>query len=88
MTTSTSEDAKGRIRARALKSGFSVCGFASASDPWPAGARLAEFVAAGRHGDMTWMAETEARRASPQAQRDLLPLRDKGLSRRASLVPP
>jgi epoxyqueuosine reductase len=65
MTTSISEEARERIRAQALALGFDVCRFASATEPWPASARLAEFVAAGRHGEMTWMADTAARRAHP-----------------------
>jgi epoxyqueuosine reductase len=32
-----------------------------------AGARLQEWIAAGRHGDMDWMPETAARRAAPAA---------------------
>jgi epoxyqueuosine reductase len=32
-----------------------------------AGARLQEWIAAGRHGDMDWMPETAARRAAPPA---------------------
>jgi epoxyqueuosine reductase len=63
MTISTSE----LIRSRALELGFDVCRFASAQDAWPAGGRLAEFVAAGRHGEMGWMAETAQRRAHPTA---------------------
>jgi epoxyqueuosine reductase len=54
------------IRAQALALGFDACGFASASDPWPQGARLAEFVDAGRHGSMDWMQTTLERRAHPQ----------------------
>ncbi len=56
---------EGRIRQRAAKLGFDVCGFASASDPWPAGARLDQFVAEGLHGTMTWLAETAERRGHP-----------------------
>lgn len=67
MTTSTSDDLKDRIRAQAATLGFDVCGFASASEPWPASGRLAEFIEKGRHGDMAWMAETVERRAHPQA---------------------
>ncbi|MDO9336617.1 MAG: tRNA epoxyqueuosine(34) reductase QueG [Caulobacter sp.] len=52
-----------RKRARAL--GFDACGFASAADAWSAGARLAQFVEDGRHGQMDWMAETLQRRAHP-----------------------
>ena len=67
MTTSTSEDPRRPIRAEAQRLGFEVCGFASAAEPWPAAARLAAFVAAGRHGEMTWMATTLARRSHPRA---------------------
>ena len=63
MTTSTSD----LIRARAAELGFDACAIASASAPWPAGARLAEFVEAGRHGEMGWMADTAERRAHPTA---------------------
>src|SRR5581483_9920545 len=34
---------------------------------WPAGARLAEFVTAGRHGEMDWIAQTQGRREHPRA---------------------
>ncbi len=67
MTTSTSEDPREAIRAAAQRLGFEVCGFASAAEPWPAAARLAAFVAAGRHGEMSWMATTLARRSHPTA---------------------
>jgi epoxyqueuosine reductase len=65
MTTSTSEDPKVLIRAAAEVTGFDVCGFASARSPWPAGARLREFIDAGRHGTMTWMETTAPRRSHP-----------------------
>jgi len=42
-------------------------GVADATAPWPAAARLAEFVALGRHGEMTWMQETLERRSHPTA---------------------
>ncbi|WP_309605589.1 tRNA epoxyqueuosine(34) reductase QueG [Phenylobacterium sp.] len=79
MTTSTSEPAEdlippeselraeSQIRAAALKLGFDTCRFTSIADAWPAGARLAEFLAAGRHGEMAWMSDTAARRAHPRA---------------------
>jgi epoxyqueuosine reductase len=54
------------LKARAAALGFSACGVADAAQPWPAAARLAEFLAAGRHGEMDWMAETADRRAHPQ----------------------
>jgi epoxyqueuosine reductase len=55
------------VRARAAALGFDACGFASVEAPWPAAARLEEFVALGRHGTMDWMASTAARRAHPRA---------------------
>ena len=68
MTTSTSETSHAAaIRAAAAQLGFDACGFASVEAPWPAAARLAEFVADGRHGSMDWMARTAERRAHPKA---------------------
>ncbi len=63
MTTSTSE----AIRARAIEAGFDACRIANAAEPWTAGQHLAQFVAAGRHGDMGWMETTLERRAHPTA---------------------
>jgi epoxyqueuosine reductase len=65
MTTSTSEDRKGLIRAKSRALGFDVCGFASATDPWPASGRLETFIAEGRHGTMAWMETTAERRGHP-----------------------
>ena len=53
------------IRAEALRLGFDVCGFASATAPWPASDHLAQFVSEGRHGQMDWMADTLERRSHP-----------------------
>lgn len=58
------------IRERASALGFDACRFASASEPWSAGERLAHFVEAGRHGEMGWMETTLARRAHPTAMWD------------------
>jgi len=58
------------IRERASVLGFDVCRFASASEPWSAGERLAYFVEAGRHGDMGWIETTLERRAHPTAMWD------------------
>ena len=58
------------IRQRAADLGFGACRFASASDPWSAGEKLAHFVEAGRHGDMGWMETTLERRAHPTAMWD------------------
>lgn len=60
-------DPRAEIRARARRLGFDACRFASAAEPWPNGARLAEFVAAGRHGTMGWMQTTLERRRHPTA---------------------
>ena len=62
-----STDPRQAIRDKAAELGFDAVGFARADAPWPAGARLAEFVAKGRHGEMGWMAETLERRSHPQA---------------------
>jgi epoxyqueuosine reductase len=74
MTTSTSEPARGAgndprawIRAKARALGFDACGVASAQAPWTASGRLADFLAAGRHGSMAWMETTAARRGHPAA---------------------
>ncbi|CAN1566881.1 COG1600 Uncharacterized Fe-S protein [Caulobacteraceae bacterium] len=61
MTLTVQDD----LRQRALALGFDVCGFASAAEAWPAGARLEAFVAEGLHGTMGWMAETLSRRVHP-----------------------
>ena len=58
-------DPRNFIRERASGLGFDVCRFASASEPWTAGERLAHFVGAGRHGDMGWMETTLERRTHP-----------------------
>ncbi|MDP3661143.1 tRNA epoxyqueuosine(34) reductase QueG [Phenylobacterium sp.] len=67
MTTSTSDSIETLIRAEALRLGFDACRFADASEAWPASDRLAQFVDAGRHGEMAWMAQTAERRAHPTA---------------------
>jgi epoxyqueuosine reductase len=65
MTTSTSEPTE-LIRAEARRLGFDLCRFTDLDEAWPAAARLAEFLAADRHGEMGWMAETAARRGHPR----------------------
>jgi epoxyqueuosine reductase len=67
MTTSTSEGAEDLVRREAKALGFDTCGFARVDAPWPASARLSEFVAAGRHGSMGWIERTAERRAHPRA---------------------
>ncbi|HLH51915.1 MAG TPA: tRNA epoxyqueuosine(34) reductase QueG [Roseiarcus sp.] len=55
------------LRAKALELGFDLCRVASADGAPGAAARLREWLQDGRHGDMDWMQETEARRADPRA---------------------
>ena len=50
-----------------MRLGFSACRFTPIPDAWPAGAHLAEFIAAGRHGELDWIADTAERRAHPRA---------------------
>ena len=57
--------ARADLQRQARELGFDAIGVASAETPWPAGARLEEFLAQDRHGDMDWMAR-EAR-SHPQA---------------------
>src|SRR5579875_1552685 len=61
------EAIKAAIEARAGELGFDAFGVADVTQPWQAGARLAEFVALGRHGTMAWMETTAERRAHPRA---------------------
>ncbi len=56
-----------RLKRLAADLGFDVCRIADARAPWAAGSDLAAFIAAGRHGEMAWMATTATRRAHPNA---------------------
>jgi epoxyqueuosine reductase len=67
MTISTSDGCEDLIRAEALALGFDLCRFTPIAEAWPASARLAEFIAAGRHGELDWLADTAQRRAHPRA---------------------
>ena len=69
MTTSISDPLtpEDLIRREALALGFDDCRFARADQPWAAGERLFDFIAQGRHGQMSWMETTAERRAHPQA---------------------
>jgi epoxyqueuosine reductase len=67
MTISTSDPPEDLIRAEALRLGFDTCRFTSIPDAWPASDRLVEFIGHGRHGELTWIAETAERRAHPRA---------------------
>ena len=67
MTTSTSDRPEDLIRAQALALGFDDCRLARVDQPWAAGERLFDFIAQGRHGQMSWMETTAERRAHPLA---------------------
>ena len=68
MTTSTSDTRTTElIRRRAVELGFDACRFADAREAWDAATHLHQFVQAGRHGEMGWMADTEDRRRHPTA---------------------
>ena len=55
------------IRDRALALGFDAVGFCRAELGPEVRARLAEFIAAGKHGDMGWLASRAPERSHPQA---------------------
>ena len=57
---------KSRIFDKARELGFSAWGIARADCAPEAGERLREWIAAGHHGDMGWIEERAAQRASPQ----------------------
>ena len=67
MTTSISDTPETLIRAEALKLGFDLCRFTDIDERWPAARRLFEFVEAGRHGEMDWIADSAERRKHPRA---------------------
>ena len=56
---------KAAIRLRALELGFDACRFTTAAPPASA-ARLADWLAAQRHGEMGWLERNAAKRADPQ----------------------
>ena len=58
---------KAAIRDEALALGFDAVGFAAAGSDPADRTRLAEFVKAGYHGDMAWMARDDGRRGDPKA---------------------
>ena len=60
-------DLKARMEARARAEGFAGMGICRPEAIGDAGARLAAFLAAGRHGQMGWMAERTGWRADPRA---------------------
>lgn len=54
------------LRAEAQALGFATLGIAPADAAPKSATRLRQWLEDGHHGDMLWMAETEARRASPK----------------------
>ncbi len=60
-------DIKAAIKAKAHDLGFEAFGVADLDMSWPAGERLEQFVAQGRHGEMGWMQTTLPRRQHPRA---------------------
>jgi epoxyqueuosine reductase len=60
-------DPKALIRARALSLGFDAVGFCAAELAPEARARLREFLDAGQHGDMGWLADRAEQRGHPRA---------------------
>ena len=68
MRNSTSKvlDLRSAIRERARAEGFEAIGFTAARAPEGAPEALSEFLAAGHHGDMAWMATTAERRSRPE----------------------
>ena len=55
------------IKTIAKDLGFDACRIARVDEAWAAAGHLEEFVEAGRHGEMIWMAETLERRKHPRA---------------------
>ncbi len=55
------------LKAQARALGFDAIGVARADAPWPAGARLGEFLREGRHGDMDWLGPYGPLVSSPAA---------------------
>jgi epoxyqueuosine reductase len=61
----TADKLEDRIRAQATALGFAACGIAHADAAPLAGARLRQWLAEGRHGDMIWMEERAHHRERP-----------------------
>jgi len=67
MTSADGDRLRRWLEGAAEQVGFSAVHITEAALPPETGARLNSFVAEGRQGDMSWLAETASRRASPQA---------------------
>jgi epoxyqueuosine reductase len=61
-----SQDPHSQIRDHALQLGFDAVGCCSATIGPEAGERLTQFIQAGYHGDMGWLAARAAQRSHPQ----------------------
>ncbi|MBI2978158.1 MAG: tRNA epoxyqueuosine(34) reductase QueG, partial [Rhodospirillales bacterium] len=61
------DDIKKIIRERAKAEGFDAVGFAAADADANDRTALARFLALGRAGDMTWLADADGRRGNPKA---------------------
>ena len=61
------KDPKSLIRERALALGFDAIGFCRAELGPEARQRLTDFLAAGQHGEMDWMARRSEQRSHPQS---------------------
>jgi epoxyqueuosine reductase len=59
-------DPKVLLNGLARAQGFDVAGVTTPGAAGPAAERFRAFLAAGRHGDMAWLADTAGRRADPQ----------------------
>ncbi len=59
-------DPTAKIRAEALRLGFTTCGFAEAVLPESVREGLNAFVSTGAHGEMAWLAERLEQRAQPR----------------------
>ena len=61
------DDLQHRLRKKAQELGFAAIGFAPASDDPQTGDRLGDWLGAGHHGEMEWMAARADVRRGPQA---------------------
>lgn len=64
-------DIRAELEQRLQALGFARMGVARAEPLEPEGQRLRDFIAAGRHGSMTWLADTAAVRSDPSSERML-----------------
>ncbi|MET0251259.1 MAG: tRNA epoxyqueuosine(34) reductase QueG [Novosphingobium sp.] len=67
MTAPTLAELRRDLAAEAARLGFVACGIADAAAEPQRAKRLGQWLAAGHHGTMEWMATREQQRAAPQA---------------------